>query len=81
MQLYILSFLLVLQIPIKDNSLLLDLSHDVRGGGEKKIKTPLTNVYYLHAKRHCMNFGIQKGMARIKPALLNGHTVVARFTD
>jgi len=38
--------LLVLQIPIKDNSFSLDLSHGVR----EKIKTSLTNVYYLHAK-------------------------------
>lgn len=56
MQLYILLFLLVLQIPIKDNSFLLDLSHGVR----EKIKISLTNAYYLHAKWHCMNFGYRK---------------------
>jgi hypothetical protein len=40
-------FLLVLQIPIKDNLLLLDFSHGVRG----KIKLlSLTSAYYLYTK-------------------------------
>jgi hypothetical protein len=57
MQLYILLFFFVLQIPIKDIlNFYFVFGYGVRG----EIKSSLINAHYLHAKQHCMIFKDRK---------------------